>query len=187
MPIFRVAIYKQLDGLGDEHEWSNVYHVDAADQDAAVSLASDISIIEQDVHKDYVVFARSYVKEEGLGTPEGVTNNLIGNGQVTGDPTLRLPGFNTIRATFFDGVGRPDQKYLRLPLQEDDIVDGTINVTVNNLINLSYIGPLVSLAGLVSSDGVPYTGGNVYSAIQMRQTGWKRRTRPGFHRGWVPD
>lgn len=180
-----VAVYKRLNVGTDRKSWSNVYHVEAEGLEGALDLGVSIANIEQQVHKDYVLFQRCTAIEDQIDPPPGGSRVLTGLGDVEGDDTLRLPPFCTVRVLFSDGNGRPSQKYLRLPLQEDDIVDGTINTTVNNLIVTGYVSDLLSLVGFVSNTGNTFTEGAVVPAIQMRQTDWKRRTRPGFIRGWV--
>lgn len=187
MPLHKVSVFKRLDVGDDLRHWSNVYRVEADDITEALDHAVSIANIEQAVHKDYVIFSKVTARLDVPDAPEGGTRALVGSGDVTGDPTLRLPRFNTIRAVLTDDVGRPDQKYLRLPLQEDDVIEGTINVAVSNLVSLSYVAPLIALAYIRSADNTVYTAGDVIPAIQMRQISWSRRARPGFHRAYVPD
>jgi hypothetical protein len=34
--------------------------------------------------------------------------------------------------------------------------------------------------------GFQFVSGSVDQDVRMRQTAWRRRTRPGYKRGWVP-
>lgn len=187
MAIFKVGVFKRLNEGDDLRYWSNIYRVDAGSLDDALDKAVSIANIEQAVHKDYVRFSRVTAIEDVVDPPEGASRVLTGSGDVTGDFTLVLPRFNTVRCVFSDGVGRPDQKYLRLPLEEGDVVSGTISVDLSNALALDYVAPITELGFVVSSDQVSYTEGTVVPAIQMRQISWHRRTRPGFHRGYIPN
>lgn len=186
MPRYIVSVRKGTFVGENVEAWTNRYHVDAADLESALDLGVSIANIEQAVYKDYVFMSRVTAIEDQADPPPGGSRLLTGSGDVTGDATLRLPTFNTVRITFSDGNGRPSQKYLRLPLEEGDIQNGTITTALNNALTTNYVGPLLSLSGLVSNSGDPFTEGDVIPAIQMRQTSWKRRSREGFRRGWVP-
>lgn len=187
MAIFKVSIRKGMFVGVDRQVWTNVYRVDAGSLTDALDKGVSISVIEQAIYKDYVIMSSVRAIEDIVDPPEGASRVLTGTGDITGDETLRLPNFNAVRCTFSDGVGRPDQKYLRLPLEEGDVVSGSITTTLNNLVALDYVGPLVDLGFVVSSDHVPYSEGTVVAGIQMRQVSWHRRTRPGFHRGYVAN
>lgn len=167
--------------------WSNVYHVEAGDPTAALAIAVDISVIEQQIHKDYVMFTYASVLEDQIDPPPGLGQALTGLGDITGDDTLRLPGFNTVRVILSDGNGRPSQKYLRLPLEEGDVLSGQLTTALINSVQLSYATDLLALPGLVSNTDNNFIAASVHPYIQMRQRSWNRRTREGFHRGWVPN
>lgn len=187
MPLHKVTIYKRLNAGTDFRYWSNVYRVEADDINDALDKGVTIANIEQAVHKDYVAFSKVTARLDVTPAPPGGSRLLTGAGDVEGDPSVRLPRWNTVRCTFTDEIGRPDQKYLRLPLEEGDVTDGTLNVAIINAVSLGYVAPISELEFIRSSDNAPYTSGRVEEPIQMRQIGWHRRTRPGFHRGYVPD
>lgn len=69
---------------------------------------------------------------------------------------------------------------------ESDQTNGELSNTAVNFISDTYVAPLFAITGVVSSSHVPYTLGQVLSAVQNRQRGWHRRERVGFKRGWVP-
>lgn len=187
MALFTVTVRKGIILEGSTQAWTNVYHVEADDIPDALDKGVTIANIEQGIYKDYVVMSRVNARLAVTPTTESGRRELTGAGDITGDETKRLPGFNAVRCTFSDEIGRPDQKYLRLPLEEDDVVSGTINVTVNNLIQLDYVSEILALPFIRSSDNALYTEGTVIPAIQMRQLSWHRRSRPGFHRAYVPN
>lgn len=186
MPFYKVTIYKHLI-MDPTEKWSNVYTVDSDGEDGALDIGNDIMALETAVHKDYVVFDKITARQDnplaGSGRQRAVSGVV---GEVTGTPSLRLPLFNAVRCIFSDLTGRPDQKYLRLPIEEGDQSGGFLEEAFKTDIDLNYTTPLVALTGVVSSDHDPYTGSFIQDAIQMRQLSWSRRTRPGFKRGWVP-
>jgi len=185
MTRFIITVHKVMQVNQNQERWSNVYHGEVIDLEAALDLGVSIANIEQAVYKDYVTMSRVTAIEDQPEPPPGGSRVLTGGGDITGDETLMLPLFNSVRCTFSDGNGRPSQKYLRLPLEEGDVTSGTITTTLSNLVSLDYVAPLVALSGLVSNTGDTFTEGAVVPAIQMRQLNWKRRARPGFVRGWV--
>lgn len=187
MPLYEVSVSKRLTVGNDLRRWVNNYHVEADDLTQALAHGVDISIIEQKVHKDYVLFSYVNAREAIPDPPPGGIAALTGFGDVTGDPAVRLPNFNSVRVVLADGNGRPSQKYLRLPLQEGEVTDGTLSAAIINDVTLDYVTDLLALGFLRSNSGDAFTSGNVVAAIQMRQTNWNRRTRPGFHRGWVAN
>lgn len=167
-------------------DWSNVYHVEAGDPTAALAVAVQLSTIEQQIHKDYVQFTWASVLEDQVDPPPGMGQALTGFGDIVGDETLRLPNFNTVRVLLSDGNGRPSQKYLRLPLEEGDVLSGQLTTALINSVMLNYVTDLLTVPELVSNTDNSFTAGTVYPYVQMRQRSWNRRTRPGFVRGWVP-
>jgi hypothetical protein len=98
-----------------------------------------------------------------------------------------LPVFNTIRVVFTDVSGRPEQKYLRLAANVENIENGAWSGEFVTAVQDGYADVVAALAGLCSPAGQDVTAGTALPQVQMRQVGWHRRPRPGFHRGWVPD
>lgn len=186
MPFYKGTVYKHL--INDATEvWSNVYNLEAASEQDALSLCQEVALIEQAITKEYVVFTKIAVRLDSPLASAGRQAQLTGMvGSVPGSLTARLPLFNTVRCMFSDGIARPDQKYLRLPIEEGEQTGGYIDEPLRDLVQISYVAALNETNGVVSSNHVPYTGGTVQEAIQMRQLGWSRRARPGFRRGWVP-
>jgi len=186
MPLYEVAISKRLTVGNDFKRWSNVYHVEAADLGEALDFGQDIANIEQQIHKDYVLFSYANAREAVEDPPPGGTRPLTGFGNIAGDAATRLPNFNTVRCILGDDNGRPSQKYLRLPLEEAEVVDGILTAGVINDVQLNYLTDLINFAPLRSNSGDILTPASVIPGIQMRQQDWNRRTRVGFRRGWVP-
>jgi hypothetical protein len=98
-----------------------------------------------------------------------------------------LPLLCCYRVSFSDRVAKPEQKYLRRPGWSDQLTAGASwTTTFTDFVNVQYAEPLLAMAEFVGPGGErPYTS-QVHGAVQNRQLGWHRRTRPGFRRGWVP-
>lgn len=187
MAVYRVTIFKNMPDHPTIKPWSNVYYCNVADLAAALSFGEVVAAAEADILKEYVqIYKLSAVQPLPEHQP-GVSQQMSLNGTVTGDFALMLPLFNAIRITFSDGVGRPSQKYFRCPLQEDEITGGALISAFIDDINANYCGVLLGVANLVSNSGDSFTDILCQAPVQMRQTDWHRRTRDGFHRGWVPN
>jgi len=186
MPLYRISVTKQLVLGSNRQRWDNVYRADVPDVDAAITVGELCWAAEANVTKEYVDMVRISAIQDSPLAAAGRSRSYSSPGIAVGDETLRLPLFNAVRVVLSDDVGRPDQKYLRLPLQEDDIANGVIGGPLMGELETAYANVLLLITSLRSSNGVSYTSAVPQSAIQMRQTGWHRRTRPGFRRGWVP-
>jgi len=121
-----------------------------------------------------------------LGSP-GASFTSIVPGLHAGDVAEMLPLFNTLRVAMNDGEGRPNLKYFRFPIEESEMESGVPTSAFLDDINTVFLSALPAISGLVSNRDNEFTSFTAVPLIQMRQQGWHRRTRPGFHRGWVPD
>lgn len=187
MPLYLATIKKEfVTGTLDVKPWVNTYHIDAVDLAAALAVGGDILEIEKNVHWAIVRFTQLYARQVDFPGQEGRAQalNVFGD-RAVGSNTF-LPSFCAVRVTFNDDIGRPDQKYLRLPLAEDSTENGQLDTAEFALLGAGYLLPMLSVGGVVSSNGVTYTGGAIQPNIQNRQRGWHRRTRVGYKRGWVP-
>jgi hypothetical protein len=98
-----------------------------------------------------------------------------------------LPLFCTYRLAFTDRVKKPEMKYLRRPGWSDQLTAGGAWSTefLTEVVTL-YANPLLDMPEFVGPSGERPTSVFIDPAVQNRQLGWHRRTRPGFRRGWVP-
>jgi hypothetical protein len=186
MPLYKVYVYKEFAAQGSEKPWVNTYHVNAANEDDALDVAESISEIERAVHWSNIHFFRLAARQasELAGSGRQRAIDELGTRDATGETFL--PSFCTVRVTFSDLIARPDQKYLRPMINENEQASGDLDPSIITLIDTAYVEPLLALPSLVSSSGGALTGGTIYPYVQNRQRGWHRRTRPGFVRGWVP-
>jgi len=186
MARYRVTTYKHFFDHDGFKPWSNVYYLETSSLENALSGGVAIATVETHILKEYVKVFRVHAVQDATLHQAGGSQEVDLQGQVTGDFALMLPLFNTIRITFSDGVGRPSSKYFRCPLQEDEITSGALIGAFIDDINTNYCEDLLGIPGLVSNTGDDFTDIVCQPNVQMRQTDWHRRTRPGFKRGWVP-
>jgi hypothetical protein len=187
MPVYRIAVEKRMGtGASTGRQWSNVYHVSEADIVAADGMADSIAALEKTLYPDNVAIVR--LSTHGAPHTPGISRNVfIAGTRGSGTPATQLPLFNAVLAQFLPAEGRPSPKYLRLPLDESEVADSTVDPTLISTIAGSYASPLVALTGVTDESGQPFAGYHIKTAVQMRQLSWHRRKRVGFHRGWVPN
>jgi len=185
MSLYRITSYKRLVSEPTV-KWSNVYTFDAAGLVTATDLALALVTTEQAVHtadvQFYLTGIRSLVDSHSNTKITSTDVGLLGS-----DPTIMLPLWNVARVDFLDASGRPEIKYLRMPLQEDMVTGSIIDGGTVTTLQDDYAAALLAEDSYVGPSGEAHTGYVVHNAVQMRQTSWHRRARPGFHRGWVPN
>lgn len=165
--------------------WSNVYHLDVTSQDGAVLAADAIAGLEQPLYSPDVTITRAYLQR--LDSP-GNTIAEIGDVGTRADLTNILPDWNVVRVDWgVQGRARTARKYLRATLQAGDVLDGVIVPDVVAVVQ-TYADGIKALGDVVGSIDEPLQGVPVVDTrVAMRQVGWSRRTRIGFHRGYVPN
>jgi hypothetical protein len=187
MVLYQATIRSRLTDRPDTRPWSNVWHVEAASPAAALLICNGIVNTYINMLKDYAeVYSQHVQFDHPLASPGASSDNII-PGLQAGDVTLMLPLFNTIRVALHDGFGRPNLKYFRFPLQEDEIASGVPTTAFLDDLATTFLSLIPAIGGVVSNRGHDYSDIVAVPLTQMRQQGWHRRTRAGFHRGWVPD
>jgi len=186
--MFRGYVQKQSTIWLQEHTWRNVYDIEAADLDEAMTRMQLLRDAEADIHAEGISLNKIFVAQVGF-TGEFRTNFTTSPGlrSVTG---TFLPPWN-VAVAYFDSTdgSRPEKKYLRVGLTEDDIAGELLDSGLVSLIQTNYVDVLaaydwyVGPAGEAHGPSDPGVGAFVY----MRQTSWHRRGRPGFHRAYVPN
>jgi hypothetical protein len=188
MPIYRGTVTKRWSGVPfDGLTWSNVYHFNTGVADDALSDAVACGVAEMAVSYAPVDVIRVHVvnvadKNDSKTIAPGSSGALDPTG--LGGP---LPQFNTIRVVFADTAGRPEQKYLRLAANVENIENGRWSGDFVTAVQTGYAVVVAAIASLCGPSGQDITSADTLPQVQMRQLGWHRRTREGFHRGWVPD
>jgi hypothetical protein len=187
MPVYRVTIAKQLiDGPYALQPWSNVYHLNDSSMASALLHAPVIVDLEKTLYPDNVRIFRYSISDPAVpNTGTSKTISESGN-RSTGTVATQLPLFNCVLAKLIVTSGRPSPKYLRVVLDESEVDTGAVVGTLITAIETNFTTPLVNLGYVTDESGNLITDALVMSKIQMRQTGWHRRTRPGQKRGWVP-
>lgn len=187
MGLYRCTVFKRWDGEPyDGEQWTNVYHFDVADVDTALSRCVAAGVIEMDVSYAPVTVIRCHAinladKNDAKTATPGSSGALDPTG--LGGP---LPLFNTIRVILADSLGRPEQKYLRLAANVDNIEAGVWSGEFVTFVQDNYCTPIIALDGICGPTANPINAATALAAVQMRQLGWHRRVRPGYKRGWVP-
>lgn len=179
------TIYKQMI-LQPEVQWSNVYSLNSANTVAALDNAEEIAGFEAAVMSETARVFRLHCVENVPGSDGAIRNVDIEGTQPVAEPTELLPMWNTVKVSFENVIGRPEIKYLKLPLYKDMIDGLEIAGSVYTQVVLGYAAPLAAYEFYVGPGLEVHTGYQVSRNIQMRQTDWHRRQRPGYKRGWVP-
>lgn len=184
MSLFKVTVHKKALVAGFPR-WTNVYHVEALGPSTALDAAQGIADVEKAVLADLCVVDRLTAQ---LTTGGSVASRAVNIGGLYAIPEDELlPLFNTVRVVLSDDLGRPESKYLRACLGEVDVVGFKIGSDSIIRIQTDYSTPLLGILGLRGPNGEGITAAAVQQAVQMRQVSWHRRTRPGFHRGYVAN
>jgi hypothetical protein len=188
MTIYRLTITKKLTSGNDSGKgWSNVYHLNEASLAAAVLHAPTIVDLEKTIYPDNVQITRWSVHNPAVrGDGQSDSVAVVGT-RTTGTPATQLPLFVAVLFKFTVTTGRPSLKYLRLPLDEGEISNGVVDSAVLDAISTGWAVPLVADGAITDESGNALTGYGFNHSAVSRQLGWHRRTRQGFHRGWVAN
>lgn len=185
MPIYTVSIHKRLHGTTEQ--WTNQYFVTAADDLAAATIGEAIVFVEQSIHREIVDFYQMDVRQAGAGHL-GIQRGLSVGGTVP-NPTegSMLPRWNVVMVSMSSGVDRNDRKFLRLPLFAVDVAGIQLSDDRRTDVDTLYSANLLLVDGVVNTWGRPFVECSCSPLVHDRDITWQRQSRPGFHRGWVPD
>jgi hypothetical protein len=171
-----------LDGNND---YSFNTHVVAANTTAAWNKAENVASALLETVMPTTVRCTSI----GVSNPDVVNGTLIiqqdspGSRVVTGD---QLPGWNVGHIWFATASGiRPHTYYIRMGLTEDDVAGQTLVTAAATALN-DLVAGILAIGAVCDKDGAIFSVGDNTNRVYMRQMGWRRRSRPGFKRGWVP-
>lgn len=185
MAVWKARIgYSDPNQLGDQNYSFNI-HVTATSTATAWSRAENVA----NALLETVLTTAQYVTSIGVSNPDVVNGTLIipqntaGSRAVTGAP---LPSWNCARFQLAGNLGeRLHTFYLRMGLTEDDVNGQTLTVTAASAVGSCWAG-LLAINACCDKDGFVFAYGANDNLVHMRQPAWRRRTRPGFRRGWVP-
>lgn len=187
MPVFPAKVYCRDSALLGDQEFSFNFHVsEAGTSDQAWEDANEIA--EGLVGTVFPPTIKIY--EISIRNPDvvnGVQNrpvSLTGTRTVTGSP---LPGWNVarIQGRAFSG-SRLLTWWLRMGLTEDDVDGQQLTVATSSAVD-DFISAVNLQGHFCDRTGNLITSFSSSPLVHMRQLGWHRRTRVGFHRGWVPN
>lgn len=177
MPLFKIDIEKEF----SNEFWTNVYYATSVDLGAAHLVAQGILQAERQFHKDVVLFTRYRTSTVLQGDFQYITSIANLNGLV-GSSSPRIPLWNVVRADMGDGgFKRPERKYYRLPLTEDEQDNGVLTNGVFTLVQQSLVNLLGDFAGeWCGPNSEPIVSVAVYPNVAMRQLrrGSRRRQTP---------
>jgi hypothetical protein len=175
MAVFRLQVFYQ--GPNNQ-KWSNVYHVDSP------SLADAASAFTDNMQPSLLVLlTTACLITKALFsslTDDTFLELPINEPGESGDTTVMLPLFNSIKVLFSTGgLGRPDYKFLKGIMTEGANEGGFVASSVKSAVTTAY-GVIISemsinSAPLVSEDGEEWSAISVQDAVQMRQMHRRRR------------
>lgn len=185
MPVYKGVIRKRII-LSPDVQWTNTYWINSSNPVTALADLEQVAQLEQAVMGETAEVYRIGIPGPGGGIVGPYEDmNLVGL-QTVADPDTLLPLWNVARVTLISVGSRPEIKYLKLPLYTDMVNGQQLALAVVTSLTTDYATPLLGLGFVCGPNGEPHTSFDVQNLIQMRQTGWHRRSRPGFVRGWVP-
>jgi len=169
-------------------EWTNVWHINQTDLAAATVDAVAIVVAEQALYADDVTIYKFHLKEYLNPSAQAITEYVSYGGSRT--PTeARLPSWNVARIDWnAPPATRPVRKYLRASLSEDDVIGQALEAAMVTVLD-AFATDIAGIGSICTPSGVIVDPGDFRSDTQvaMRQPGWSRRARPGFHRAYVPN
>lgn len=168
--------------------WSNVYHFSGSSYADAEAAAVEAMNAELPLYLDTVEVYELRITPEGV---TGVPTSVVRVSEVGGrtDVPALLPNWNVAQVDFsVPTATRVCRKYLRASIGELDVEDFAFVPDFMALLT-TYATAIASYGGFANPHGqlISSSNFNVRPTIAMRQTGWSRRSRPGFHRGYIPD
>lgn len=188
MAIYKVVITKLWNGVPFAGEkWTNVYNVNEVSADDAADTGVAIGVLEMSVSYTPIIITGIVAFDPGNTADKSVRNP----GSIAALSPTGLGGpvplFNTTRVVLADALKSKEQKYLRLGANVDNVENGQWSGDFVDFVQSTYADDLAGLPSLCGPGGEAISAATVLAAIQMRQLGWSRRSRPGFHRGYVPN
>lgn len=184
MALFKVTLHHRLNALNAEL-WTNNFWIDALGPATALDAADSLGVALMTQSIQAINIYRLSARAGGVGEASIRDVDIPGIRDV--DPINMIPFFNTVRLTLNDTNGRNESYYLRGYIAEANVNGFNIDSDLAGQMDTDVLGGVLDVLGLRGPNGESISGGVIHRPIQMRQIGWNRRTRVGFHRGWVPN
>jgi hypothetical protein len=189
MAVWEVQVFKRSAIYpGSGGEWSNVYHVN----ETTIANARIAAVVAVDAERPLygeAVEIFKYVVATGVGDLRQSVTEYVTLPGTRADLVDILPDWNVARIDWnAPPAVRSVRKYIRITLAESDVEGQTFNTDVQGILE-DYATVIAEAGSFCNPDGVVIDAGGfrVQNRIAMRQTGWSRRARPGFHRAYVPN
>lgn len=161
----------------DSRFWTNVYHVDAVDLNAAAGFANTVIVT---AHQAHLFDSFRVVKTicNWLANDDFITTPMSLEGLFTASPYLPL--FNTVKVNIaVAGFGRNDYKFYRGGLAEGSQTDGQLEpatiTAFTDMVDGMITDSNASGVDLVDDAGNLWLTASTQAAIQMRQLHRRRR------------
>lgn len=172
MALYQIDIEKLL---GTE-SWTNVYHVDAANDAAANTALNSIVAAERPAHGTTCTFTVGRLRLAGTGhSGQVVTLNVLGTKTVSG---VALPLFNCALVDFANGTSRPCRKYLRGPWGTGEMLTGFVWSSGTLTILANYVTAILAIAAMRDPKGRTLSAGAPKTPIGMHQLRRGNRRKP---------
>lgn len=120
MAQYRLQVFKRI--ITQEHEWTNVYHIEAPTVPDGQLLANAVAAAEIGQHRSNVFF--TYYRMSREGSPGVFVDVRLDQQGAYGEANDQLPLWNVMRVSFNVALGRPSFKFYRLPCQENEQTNG---------------------------------------------------------------
>jgi len=186
VPIYQAIVRMRDELQAIDQEYSFNGHVTTAGtSDDAWELANQIGeALAGTVLPDTVtVYSVSVRNPDVINGFQTRLVNIPGTRVATG---ATLPNWNTVKLQGQVNSGaRPVTWHLRCGLTEDDVSGQNLSAGMAAAL-LALIGAFTILTGFCDKYGAAFVSFTPDELIRNRQQGWRRRTRPGYKRGWVP-
>lgn len=187
MAIYRAKAYMKDSALVGDQLYSFNFHVnEPGSSDQAWEDANEIAEAYQgNLNPPNVeIYRVSIFNPDVVNGVQNRNTSLTGARTVTGDA---LPAWNVARMQGSLGNGsRIHTWWLRMGLTENDVTGQTLESDVQDAISAFFAA--IDLQGtFCDSAGGIFTEWGQDEFVHMRQLSWHRRTRVGFHRGWVAN
>jgi hypothetical protein len=172
LALYQIDIEK---AIGTE-TWTNVYHVEAADNAAANTALNSIVAAERPLHAAAVNFVLARGRLSGAGHVGFiVTLNVLGTRAPTG---AKLPLFNVAMIDFANGQARPARKYMRCGFTIADIGADFSWASGFQTAMATYVTAILAIAAMRDPKGRTLSAGAGRIAIAMHQLRRGNRRKP---------
>jgi len=187
MPVFAARLRMTDSALLGDQDYSFNFHVlENGTSDQAWEDANEIAeaMVGTILPPNVTIYEVSIRNKNVVNGVQNRPVSLVGTRTVSGDA---LPGWNVAEMQSQSGIGsRKLTNFLRMGLTENDVNGQLLTSTTQGTID-AFRNLWLSQGTVSTKQGALITIAGFGDHVKMRQLGWHRRTRVGFHRGWVPN